>query len=138
MGDANLAEDPWDVSGVPPSSIVGVYQYTLPTPAGTSDARYNTHTYPNLGDSRSQANTIHVNAADNNGMASFQTVTETVSDFPPPVPAAPDTILGLSPTLFYTSVGVAIAVILTLGVVVALQRKRRLFAKSRASVSLDG
>ncbi|TMI27561.1 signal peptidase I [Candidatus Bathyarchaeota archaeon] len=38
VGDNNHgAEDPWDVEGVPPNKVVGVYQYTIPVPyLGTS------------------------------------------------------------------------------------------------------
>ncbi len=134
LGDANDALDPWDASGVPPSSIVGVYRYTLPSPAGTSDDRYDTHTYSSPGVPRSQIYTIRVNATDNNGMASFQNVTETVRDNPPPVPPAPpvppNTFPLLFPTLLYVSVVAAIAVILTLEVAKILRRRRRLSAKT--------
>jgi PKD repeat protein len=93
-GDANAVPDAWDQAGggIPGTQVVAVYQYTLPEPSAPS-ARSDTHTYSSVGDSQSKTFTIRVNATDNNGLVSFQTLSEVIIDMPPIL-----TIKGLSPT----------------------------------------
>jgi len=104
-GDANAAPDGWDQAntGIPGSQVVALYQYTLPRPE-TPPARHDTHTYSSLGDLQSKSYTIRVNATDNSGLVSFQTVSERIVDQPPVL-----TIKKLSPTATNTGQTVTIS-----------------------------
>jgi len=83
-GDANSADDPWDVGcGLPISQVVGVYQSSLAPPNGPTITTYATHTYANTGNSQTQTFTILVNATDNSGSFGSQTFVKVIKNLPP-------------------------------------------------------
>lgn len=116
QGDANALYDCFPSTPFcyfPASWILGVYQSTQtppltlvcipenPCPTGGPGARYDYHTYVNLGSSKTQTYTVRVNATDFDGTHAEITTVETVKDRSPLIndlSVSPSTIMAGSTT----------------------------------------
>lgn len=84
QGDANILPDCFSqYCYIPASWVVAVYNQTLTPSKAVPGERYDTHSYPSLGDAASKSYTIRINATDVNGLAAHLTTTATINDRPP-------------------------------------------------------
>jgi len=127
QGDANPVRDSWAYTGgITSNQVIGVYKSTL-TPTGPGET-YDTHAYPDQGNTPSKSYMIVVNATDENDSHAQTSISETINQdsqqIPIPTPPPPQTVPPIS-LFILLSIAAAAIIAISTGILLAVRTRKK-------------